>query len=302
MKIIYAVAATLILGVTYAAADPGGEGNNTGCNGQGNPNSPCEPSNGNGGNGGSSEVNNNVSSESTAVAGAISGSYSNSDSTSISGGGSAVSNVGVTTGGATSGSTSSATGGSGGHASASGGNSTANSGDSSAASSNEGNTVQLEAQYADGDTEVSVQDNSSVSFSQEYEGSAGSAATVFAGYCQTGGSGQTVAGGFSVVNPEQFCNHIRMAAVFKEAYEHEIHKQCHQIDVGFTDRGGEEQITATKVVCGDMEQASEYLALYKENLAEANNMLDTTEAVAKVDAVAGYLVRPLAILALLLLL
>lgn len=43
-----AVAASLIF-ASYAFAQPGGEPNNTGCQGQGNPNSPCVPTSGNGG-------------------------------------------------------------------------------------------------------------------------------------------------------------------------------------------------------------------------------------------------------------
>jgi hypothetical protein len=46
-------ASTFLLAIGSAAlAQPGGEGNNTNCNGQGNPNSPCVPGAGNGGQGG----------------------------------------------------------------------------------------------------------------------------------------------------------------------------------------------------------------------------------------------------------
>lgn len=37
-----AIAAALLVATGSAFATKGGEGNNTGCNGQGNPNSPCQ--------------------------------------------------------------------------------------------------------------------------------------------------------------------------------------------------------------------------------------------------------------------
>ncbi len=49
---------SLVSFTTLANAESGGEGNNTGCNGQGNANSPCV---GQGGNGGSATINNKVS-------------------------------------------------------------------------------------------------------------------------------------------------------------------------------------------------------------------------------------------------
>lgn len=51
----------------YAFANGGGEGDNTGCNGQGNPNSPCEGTTNNGGNGGSVRNSGNSSNRNTNV-------------------------------------------------------------------------------------------------------------------------------------------------------------------------------------------------------------------------------------------
>lgn len=51
MRMILVLMASLMLAMP-AFADQGGEGDNTGCNGQGNPNSPCDGGAGGGGNGG----------------------------------------------------------------------------------------------------------------------------------------------------------------------------------------------------------------------------------------------------------
>lgn len=327
-KFLITVAIILALGGTSAAyATPGGEGNNTGCNGQGNPNSPCEPSNGNGGSGGNGgdatataiqgqsqgqlqgQVSNNENSNTNtagAISGATSGSTSDSNSSSNSGGNSMGVLVGVQAGGATSGSDSSATGGSadatGGSADATGGAAYATSGDSTSnvgdtTSNSGGNTQQLDAHYADGDVEVEVADgdnSQNVTFGQTYEDSSASAATVFAGWCQSGASAQMQSGGFSVVNPEQFCNNIRMAAVALEAYEYEM-SQCKCVGVCTS------EVALVELTC-DTTEADKYLAMYHENLDDAHNLLQTTEVAGKVDAFAGYLIRPLAILALLILL
>jgi len=113
-KYILLGAAALVLS-SPVIANPGGEGNNTGCNGVGNINSPCDPaddgnggsggSGGNGGNGGSSAVgdidlsttsaleayNNAVGGNSTSASNATGG---NSTSTSASGAAANGGNVG----------------------------------------------------------------------------------------------------------------------------------------------------------------------------------------------------------------
>jgi len=100
---------------------------------------------------------------------------------------------------------------------------------------------------------------------------AASAATVFAGYCQSGASAQGIEGGFSIVNPEAFCNHIRMAAVAKEAYM-------------FAEQ------------TGNKKAASAFYDMYIDNLEDANGLLENTEDVSQLDTFFGYLVRPLAVI------
>ena len=65
-SLILTVLASMVLAGT-ALATPGGEGNNQGCNGNGNPNSPCGTTN-EGGAGGSSTVDIDIRNTNTAVA------------------------------------------------------------------------------------------------------------------------------------------------------------------------------------------------------------------------------------------
>jgi hypothetical protein len=315
---LYALALSLILGSTYAFGDPGGEGNNTNCNGQGNPSSPCEGNSGgsggagggggNGGEGGSGgnqeqtqtqtqEINNEVyqgtyvgvesDSNSAAESSSNSGSYSNSsggsvrNNNSVSGGrsdASSRSSVGDTT----------ATGGT-----SIVGDTTSNVGDTSATggksqASSGGNTQDL---TVEGDTDNSV-------LIYEDEGQSASAASVFAGYCQTGASAQMQSGGFSVVNPEAFCNNIRMAGVYQEAY---LWEMAHGKLSCSAEADGVWVDDQYQDACVN-EKAAEYYGQYTYHLQEAHELLSKTEDIALVDAWAGYLIRPLAILALLILL
>lgn len=82
-KVWAAIAVTAVVmlawgGFAYAA---GGEGNNTGCNGQGNPNSPCQQVNngGNGGNGGQGGSGGTAKSKANATAVSVSGSTAQSN-------------------------------------------------------------------------------------------------------------------------------------------------------------------------------------------------------------------------------
>jgi hypothetical protein len=315
--LMYAIALSLILGSTYAFGDPGGEGNNTNCNGQGNPNSPCEPSGGNGGGGGNGgnggsggsggnqeqtqtqEITNEVY-QGTYV-GVESDSNSNSESSSNSSSNSSASGGSVRnsnnlqggrSGARSTASGGNATGGDGGDARATGG--TSRVGDTTAVS--EGGKSEASSGGNTQDSEITVEgdtDNSVLIY--EDEPTAASAASVFAGYCQTGASAQMQSGGFSVVNPELFCNHIRIAAVMQEAYIWEMKYGVAQCATA------EDGIGEFSDVCMN-ETAQVYYNLYNENLMEANALLDTTQIVGTADAIAGYLIRPLAILALLLLL
>jgi hypothetical protein len=317
---IYALALSLVLGSTLALGSPGSGS----C--QQHPNAPyC----GGGGDDGSGEGNGSqeqdqeqsqgqaqsatahqgqlqgqVSSNentNTNVAGAIAGSASSSDSDSRSSssanGGSNRNTVGIKTGGASSGSTSSASGGQGGSggaggvaaSKATGGNSVAVGGKSEASSG--GNTQDL---TVEGDT---LTDNSVLIYEDEQAASA-SAASVFAGYCQTGASGQIAAGGFSVVNPEAFCNNVRMAAVYQEAYAWELRHGSIQCASEASGEWVDDQLADACV----NEQAVAYYKLYTYHLDAAHDVLTSTDGVAKVDAWAGYLIRPAALIALLFLL
>jgi hypothetical protein len=75
-RILGVIAVVAVIGLAFAApayAAQGGEGDNTGCNGQGNPNSPCQGTTHNGGAGGSSTAVSvsNASAKSTSTSGAV---------------------------------------------------------------------------------------------------------------------------------------------------------------------------------------------------------------------------------------
>jgi hypothetical protein len=137
-------------------------------------------------------------------------------------------------------------------------------GDSTAASSssNEGNTVES-------DTDVTVQGDN-------FEAAAASAATVFAGYCQTGASGQITGGGFSVVNPDAFCDHVRLADTMRQAYEYEV-------------ASGR----------GEGEFAAKYLEVYHDNLHDAIRLIEGSEWSSYLDRQTGFVIRPAALIGLL---
>jgi hypothetical protein len=103
---------------------------------------------------------------------------------------------------------------------------------------------------------------------------ASSAASVYAGYCQVGGSGQVESGGFSIVNGDQFCEHIRMA-----------------------DRALLAAIQARE----DRDQLNydHYMDVYHENLAEAESLLDNTQVTGLIQRWANQLSIPIALLAVL---
>jgi hypothetical protein len=294
MNKLYLLAAVLVFGTTAALADPGGNACNI------HPDAPFCQGGGDGENGnpGSQEqgqdqgqaqgqvqgqvLNNEVyqgtyvgvesDSNSSAESSSNSGSYSNasggsvrnsnsvqggrSDASSTASGGNAQGGVGV------------------------GGKSEASSG---------GNTQDISV---DGDT---LTDNSVLIY-EDAENTAASASSVFAGYCQTGASGQAGVGGFSVVNPEAFCNHIRIAGVMQEAYEWEM-KHGSATCAPPMDSVGPEGYAASDTCMN--EQAQVYYRLYNENLLEANSMLNATEVVGKMDAFFGYLIRPMAVIGML---
>lgn len=129
-----------------------------------------------------------------------------------------------------------------------------------------------------GDTTVSSGDF--IVHGDDYERpAAASAASVFAGYCQNGGSGQGYDGGFSVVNESQFCDYVTMAGVWYTAYENEL-ERCN---------------------CEVSEWAETYYGHYQDNMNSAQRLLNNTGFSGWADRFFGQMVRPLAVIGLLLL-
>lgn len=145
---------------------------------------------------------------------------------------------------------------------------------SSAVSTNEGNNVASENTNTVNDGDINI-DAGSV-YESNYEAAASSAASVFAGYCQSGGSGQLTGGGFSVVNSEQFCDHVRLASIMREAYEYEVAM------------GNSEGQFATK-----------YYEAYHDNLGDALSLIEGSEFAGMIDRNTGFIIRPAALIGLL---
>ena len=266
-KSIYALAFALVVGTTGALASPGDDG----CVGN------CPQAGG-----GPTEITNENTNSNTALAGAIAGSNSDSNASAAGGDATVLVGVGVKTGATSSGSSSSAKGGDGGDAHASGGaggdsSSSSAVGDTSSVSSasNGGNST--------GDVGVSIADNSS--YSIEYEQSAARAANVYAEVCMNGGSAQGVVGGFGVSNQDVVCEHLKVAAVMREAYIFEMkygtYNKCEAV---------EEEVTCVN------KKAQEYLDAYHENLEDALTAMEVAGPVGLMDKIGGFLVRPAALI------
>ena len=294
-KFIYALATVLVLGTTGALA---GNGNGPG-QGDGSCVGNC-PQTGTGGGTNeqsqeqtqgqrqsSTNVNRNTNSADAAslsVSGSTSGASSNAT------GGSVRNHVGVKTGPTTSSSTSSAEGGAGGNARAYGGTGGVGVGGSASNGGNSTGDIEIE-----GDTFINEGDDVAAS----------SAASVFAGECQSGMSGQVESGGFAVVNPDQFCQSVKAARVALQAYEWELQNgssTCVDVEYGYvTPEGQDVVVGALQEVCVN-EKANEYLAEYRHHTDEAIDLVRSTETVGFFDTVAGYLVRPVALISVLILL
>jgi hypothetical protein len=270
-------------------ADPGGNACNI------HPDAPfCGGGEGGGGTNGeptganTNENSNTNSSEAESNSSSDSESSSNASSGSYAGGGSVRNSNDISTRGGDASSTAS-----GGDASASGGTGGVGIGGQGgeASASSGGNTQDISVE---GD---SLTDNSVLIY-EDAKNTASSAASVFAGYCQTGASGQIGAGGFSVVNPEAFCNNVRMAGVYQEAYMWELSHG----KLTCSETAGSDWVDNQYADTCVNEQAATYYKLYNWHLDEAHELLESTKGVAKVDAYAGYLIRPAALIALLFLL
>jgi hypothetical protein len=83
-------------------------------------------------------------------------------------------------------------------------------------------------------------------------------------------------GGFSIVNNAQFCDHIKLANVSLAAY---------QLETQMGDPEGE--------------KAAKYLEAYHDNLHDAISLVESSEFVGKIDRSVGFLVRPSALIGLL---
>jgi hypothetical protein len=118
---------------------------------------------------------------------------------------------------------------------------------------------------------------------------ANSAASIFAGYCQTGSSGQIDKGGFSVLQTEQFCNYLRLANVMYQAYERELsHCSC----VGVCTRAE----ASVRMECAESGQADKFLEAYYENLWDAQSLVQSSEGTAKLDRWSKHLSTPMALI------
>lgn len=314
-KWVYALGLATVLGATVVLAEPG----QGAC--EQHPDAPfCGGDGGNGGgNGGGSNTNKNktvntnensneANSSSNAAAAALSSSNSNSSS-SASGGSSRV-DVGIETGGASSRSDSSAQGGAGG----AGGSATSygSSAVSGPSTSRVGNTTaevgNTTANSGNNETAQDVNVDASDNSVLIYEGddvAAASAAAVFAQQCQTGMSGQVEGGGFSVVNSDAFCDNVRAAQFMLAAYQWEMKNgsaECVDIEYGYTSPEGQDVVVETLQETCLNEKAKEYLDSYHYHVEEATDLVRETAALSWLDRAAGMLTRPIALVAVLILL
>ena len=129
---------------------------------------------------------------------------------------------------------------------------------------------------------TSTRGGASIAISEVRKDSSSSAAAVHAGYCQAGASGQMASGGFSVITGDAFCEKVRMADRALIAYQQMV-TWCNE----------------GKAAC-DPIKADSYLSMYHESLADADRLLQTTEATGWLGRVLSQL-APLGILALLIL-
>lgn len=204
----------------------------------------------------------------------VAGAAANSSSSSNSGGNSLSVHTGRSTSGA------SATGG---FASAAGGDAVSS---SSIHDVEGGNAVATGG--AAGDSSASSGGNSFTVRGDVHEVAASSAASVFAGYCQTGVSGQIEQGGFSIVHTEQFCNHVRLADVMYQAYTREVVCTCEGACTA--------KEASVERVCSTSDEGQLFLDAYYDNLLDAQSLIEVTEGTSKLDAIAKQLTTPLGLI------
>ena len=286
-KLIYGIAAATVLVPTLALASPGDDGCIGNCPQGGNGGGPTEITN----------TNENYN-DSSAVANSDSSSSADSTATGIGVGGGATVGVAVETGPTVSGSVSNASGGAGGdggNASSTayggsggdsysgsysdGGDAVAVTGDATASGGNSA------AHTGDNTVGVSIADNSS--YSVEYEEAAARAANVYTAVCQNGGSAQGAMGGFGVTNQDVICEHLKIAAVLRDAYVFEMKYGVYE-ECTHDEENHETHCTN--------EQAEFYRGAYHEHMTEAIQAMEAYEEVGLLDKMAGALVRPMALI------
>ena len=317
-KLITLMAGALILVPTLVLASPGDDGCVGNCPNNGGGNGPVDVSQqqqqgqlqGQSQESFNANLNKNYN-DSNASADSSSQSSSDSNAIGVGVGGGATVDVAVDTGPTSSRSKSNAEGGAGGdggdataYGGAAGDGGDAYSGSySSGGDASVGDTVASSTGGASdasvGDTTtgdvnsaVSISDNSS--YSVNYEEAAARAATVYSEVCMNGGSAQMQAGGFGVNNQDVVCEHLKVAAVMREAYQWEMQHGsavCQPI------------MSGQEVGVGDVysdtcmsEKAIFYYKAYSEHMVEALQAMEAYEEAGLMDKIAGALVRPLALI------
>ena len=114
-------------------------------------------------------------------------------------------------------------------------------------------------------------------------------------------SGEVEEGGFAVTNPNAFCNYMAAAMIYRDAFEWEIMYNVSEVCMdamegyGFANHGEFYDTCANN-------KAKEMLEKYYESLDDAYEYMEWIEVPAKVDGIFGYLVRPIGVIAVLILL
>ena len=135
----------------------------------------------------------------------------------------------------------------------------------------------------------------------ENDYNAASAASVYGDVCTGGMSGQVENGGFAVTNPNAFCNYMAAAMIYRDAFEWEmtynVSEVCMEPMMGI----GWETDQEYYDTCAN-NKAKEMLEKYYESMDDAYEYMEWIEVPAKVDGIFGYLVRPIGVIAVLILL
>jgi hypothetical protein len=125
--------------------------------------------------------------------------------------------------------------------------------------------------------------------STDYDYAASSAASVFAGYCQSGASAQISGGGFSVVNTDAFCEMIRLK---DEMWEDAQREKC---SVPICEGICTDKIATVELRCGEGSNYALYMERYHWASNESFLLIERTKEVALFDRFVGYLMKGLAI-------